>query len=156
MVHLARLCIHHIENTNIAYDMPEHEDPKILDDFAVLWRVLDEIDVCTYIEILLAPMIVAGLLGRVDVKATSTGSGGITALPRAVRHGVALGIAALYPKTMEPLRLGNVVEWQYPARVSGHAHPERAAHVFVCDYQESWPRPTARVSARRDVQRKQK
>ncbi|RCN48675.1 30S ribosomal protein S9 family protein [Ancylostoma caninum] len=60
-------------------------------------------------EILLAPMIVAGLLGRVDVKATSTGSGGITALPRAVRHGTALGIAALYPKTMEPLRLAGLL-----------------------------------------------
>ncbi|KAK6010513.1 hypothetical protein OSTOST_24459, partial [Ostertagia ostertagi] len=56
-------------------------------------------------EILLAPMIVAGLLGRVDVKATAKGAGGITALPRAVRHGTALGIAALYPKAMEPLRL---------------------------------------------------
>ncbi|KAK6745641.1 hypothetical protein RB195_012014 [Necator americanus] len=60
-------------------------------------------------EILLAPMIVAGLLGKVDVKATSTGSGGITALPRAVRHGTALGIAALYPKTMEPLRLAGLL-----------------------------------------------
>ncbi|XGW15029.1 hypothetical protein V3C99_000924 [Haemonchus contortus] len=60
-------------------------------------------------EILLAPMIVAGMLGRVDVKATSKGSGGITALPRAVRHGTALGIAALYPKTMEPLRLAGLL-----------------------------------------------
>lgn len=60
-------------------------------------------------EILLAPMLVAGLLGRVDVKATSTGSGGITALPRAVRHGAALGIAALYPKTVEPLRLAGLL-----------------------------------------------
>ncbi|KAK5983577.1 RhoGAP and Ras-association domain containing protein [Trichostrongylus colubriformis] len=56
-------------------------------------------------EILLAPMLVAGLLGRVDVKAKAVGSGGITALPRAVRHGTALGIAALYPEKMEPLRL---------------------------------------------------
>ncbi|VDO62621.1 unnamed protein product [Heligmosomoides polygyrus] len=54
-------------------------------------------------------MLVAGLLGRVDVKATSTGSGGITALPRAVRHGAALGIAALYPKTVEPLRLAGLL-----------------------------------------------
>ncbi|PIO60124.1 30S ribosomal protein S9 domain protein, partial [Teladorsagia circumcincta] len=54
-------------------------------------------------------MIVAGLLGRVDVKAKSSGSGGITALPRAVRHGTALGIAALYPEKMEPLRLAGLL-----------------------------------------------
>ena len=51
-------------------------------------------------------MIVANLLGKVDVTATSKGSGGATALPRAVRHGAALCIAALHPQTMEPLRLG--------------------------------------------------
>ncbi|KAJ1365730.1 hypothetical protein KIN20_026151 [Parelaphostrongylus tenuis] len=60
-------------------------------------------------EILLAPMIVAGVLGQVDVIATTTGSGGMTALPRAVRHGIALGIAALYPETMEPLRISGLL-----------------------------------------------
>ncbi|PIO67538.1 hypothetical protein TELCIR_10704 [Teladorsagia circumcincta] len=70
-----------------------------------IWERLASSDMLGIMEILLAPMIVAGLLGRVDVKAKSSGSGGITALPRAVRHGTALGIAALYPEKMEPLRL---------------------------------------------------
>uniref|UniRef100_A0A1I7WUU7 Sugar transporter SWEET1 n=1 Tax=Heterorhabditis bacteriophora TaxID=37862 RepID=A0A1I7WUU7_HETBA len=56
-------------------------------------------------EILLSPLLVSGFLGRVDVLATTSGSGGITVIPRAVRHGAALCIAALYPKTVEPLRL---------------------------------------------------
>ncbi|ETN86592.1 hypothetical protein NECAME_05896 [Necator americanus] len=86
-------------------------------------------------------MIVAGLLGKVDVKATSTGSGGITALPRAVRHGTALGIAALYPRTMEPLRLGNVVEWQCPARVWPRPSGKDRAYLFAITKSRDAARP---------------
>lgn len=58
-------------------------------------------------EILLAPLIVADKLGKVDVEAqVLEGPGGSTVIPRAVRHAVALGVAALYPETAEKLRLG--------------------------------------------------
>ena len=33
----------------------------------------------------------------------------MSAVPRAVRHGVALSVAALYPESVERLRLGTVV-----------------------------------------------
>ncbi|VDO55076.1 unnamed protein product [Haemonchus placei] len=84
--------------------MPKFGSASFLSDMVLF--VNESLNALLFREILLAPMIVAGMLGRVDVKARARGSGGITALPRAVRHGTALGIAALYPKTMEPLRLG--------------------------------------------------
>lgn len=47
------------------------------------------------------------LLEKVDVAATITeGPGGSSVVPRVVRHGAALGIAALYPDYCEKLRLG--------------------------------------------------
>lgn len=60
-------------------------------------------------EILLCPMIVSHLLGRVDVVAKTEGSGGTSAIPRAIRHGTALCIAALYPETTEKLRLAGLL-----------------------------------------------
>ncbi|CAI4229146.1 unnamed protein product [Auanema sp. JU1783] len=59
-------------------------------------------------EILLAPLIVSDLLDRVDVKA-NVENDGITALPKAVRHGTSLCIAALYPESMEALRLAGLL-----------------------------------------------
>ncbi|CAD6195948.1 unnamed protein product [Caenorhabditis auriculariae] len=76
-------------------------------------------------EILLAPLIVANLLGRVDVVATSECISttlpeapnktqverlpGQSSLPRAVRHGVALCLAALHPESFESLRLSGLL-----------------------------------------------
>uniref|UniRef100_A0A8R1HN27 Uncharacterized protein n=2 Tax=Caenorhabditis japonica TaxID=281687 RepID=A0A8R1HN27_CAEJA len=76
-------------------------------------------------EILLAPMIISKTLGRFDVFATTSSisaslpeapnrepiqrSGGMSALPRAVRHGAALCIAALHPEATEPLRLAGLL-----------------------------------------------
>ncbi|CAJ0574406.1 unnamed protein product, partial [Mesorhabditis spiculigera] len=60
-------------------------------------------------EILLCPLIVTNLIGQVDVVATSEGSGGETAVPRAVRHGVSLGLAALFPANEEKLRLAGLL-----------------------------------------------
>ncbi|CAI2347915.1 unnamed protein product [Caenorhabditis sp. 36 PRJEB53466] len=76
-------------------------------------------------EILLAPMIISQTLGRFDVKATTScvsnslpeapnkeilnRSGGMSSLPRAVRHGTALCIAALQPDVAEPLRLAGLL-----------------------------------------------
>ncbi|EGT53222.1 hypothetical protein CAEBREN_16751 [Caenorhabditis brenneri] len=76
-------------------------------------------------EILLAPMIISQTLGRFDVTATTEcisntlpeapnrepfkRSGGMSALPRAVRHGTALCVAALHPESIEPLRLSGLL-----------------------------------------------
>ncbi|CAJ0942258.1 unnamed protein product, partial [Mesorhabditis belari] len=62
-------------------------------------------------EVLLCPLIVANLIGQVDVKATTVGAGGATAVPRAVRHGTALGLAALFPDVEEKLRLAGLISW---------------------------------------------
>ncbi|CAI5444640.1 unnamed protein product [Caenorhabditis angaria] len=76
-------------------------------------------------EILLAPFIVSSTLGRFDVNATSvsisaetpeapnriqkTSIGGQSSLPRAVRHGTSLCIAALNPECTEKLRLSGLL-----------------------------------------------
>ena len=46
------------------------------------------------------------LLGKIDVVSEVEGPGGKTVIPRVVRHGVALAIAALFPEHFEKLRLG--------------------------------------------------
>lgn len=57
-------------------------------------------------ENLLAPLLIAEKFGQVDVEARIIhGPGGLAVIPRATRHAVALGIAALYPETKERLRL---------------------------------------------------
>uniref|UniRef100_F1L5E8 40S ribosomal protein S9 n=1 Tax=Ascaris suum TaxID=6253 RepID=F1L5E8_ASCSU len=60
-------------------------------------------------EILLAPLLVSDLLGLVDVDAEVEGPGGLSVVPRVVRHGTALGIAALYPEHTEKLRLSGLL-----------------------------------------------
>ncbi|KHN74746.1 putative 40S ribosomal protein S9, mitochondrial [Toxocara canis] len=60
-------------------------------------------------EILLAPLLVADLLGLVDIAAEVKGPGGLSVVPRVVRHGVALGIAALYPEHADKLRLAGLL-----------------------------------------------
>uniref|UniRef100_A0A0N5BPG1 28S ribosomal protein S9, mitochondrial n=1 Tax=Strongyloides papillosus TaxID=174720 RepID=A0A0N5BPG1_STREA len=60
-------------------------------------------------ECLVAPLLVADVMGRVDIEATTGGDGGQSALPKAVRHAVALGIAALYPKQFEKLKMSGLL-----------------------------------------------
>ncbi|CAB3401415.1 unnamed protein product [Caenorhabditis bovis] len=76
-------------------------------------------------EILLAPFIVSSTLGRFDVEASSVcistllpespnrkplmRSGGQSSLPRAVRHGTSLCVAALLPEKTELLRLAGLL-----------------------------------------------
>uniref|UniRef100_A0A914ZBF6 Uncharacterized protein n=1 Tax=Panagrolaimus superbus TaxID=310955 RepID=A0A914ZBF6_9BILA len=56
-------------------------------------------------ENLIAPLIVTEMFGRVDIEAKVLNEQyGLSIVPRAVRHGVSLGIAALYPETKEKLR----------------------------------------------------
>ncbi len=74
-------------------------------------------------EVLLSPMLVTGMFGKVDVAAEVTrtlggnikGHGnrhhGHMVVPRAVRTGAALGIAALYPEHKETLRLGGAASF---------------------------------------------
>uniref|UniRef100_A0AC35U1Q6 28S ribosomal protein S9, mitochondrial n=1 Tax=Rhabditophanes sp. KR3021 TaxID=114890 RepID=A0AC35U1Q6_9BILA len=60
-------------------------------------------------ETLIAPLIVADVLGKVDIEVTTSGDGGLSAVPRAVRHAVALGIAAIYPQQVERLRISGLL-----------------------------------------------
>lgn len=56
----------------------------------------------------MAPLILTDKLGLVDVEANVVeGPGGLTATPRAIRHGLSLGLAALYPEFKQRLRFGN-------------------------------------------------
>jgi small subunit ribosomal protein S9 len=56
-------------------------------------------------ENLIAPLIVTEMFGRVDIEAKVLNEQyGLSIVPRAVRHGVSLGIAALFPETKDKLR----------------------------------------------------
>uniref|UniRef100_A0A7E4W0J4 37S ribosomal protein S9, mitochondrial n=1 Tax=Panagrellus redivivus TaxID=6233 RepID=A0A7E4W0J4_PANRE len=56
-------------------------------------------------ENLASPLIATNMFGRVDIEAkVLEGPYGLSIVPRAVRHGVSLGIAALFPDAVEPLR----------------------------------------------------
>jgi len=56
-------------------------------------------------ECLVAPLILTDKFGQVDIEATSeSGFDGQTTTPRAIRHGVSLGLAALYPEFKQRLR----------------------------------------------------
>ncbi|MFH4979327.1 hypothetical protein AB6A40_006036 [Gnathostoma spinigerum] len=74
--------------------------------YVVNGQTLDDFRSLQAREIFLSPMIITDLLGKVDVIARVEGAGGPSVVPRVVRHGVALGIAALYPDHFEKLRLG--------------------------------------------------
>uniref|UniRef100_A0AC34QC17 Ribosomal protein S9 n=1 Tax=Panagrolaimus sp. JU765 TaxID=591449 RepID=A0AC34QC17_9BILA len=56
-------------------------------------------------ENLIAPLLVTDMFGRVDIEArVLEGPYGLSIVPRAVRHGASLGIAALFPETVEKLK----------------------------------------------------
>ncbi|CAD5220982.1 unnamed protein product [Bursaphelenchus xylophilus] len=61
-------------------------------------------------ENFIAPLIITGRLGKVDVAVKiEEGPGGISAVPRAARHALSLGLAALYPNTKNMLRLAGLL-----------------------------------------------
>jgi len=62
-------------------------------------------------EVLLCPMIVTDLLGEIDIegKTKEESSTGEMVVPRAIRHGTALSIAALFPDKKEILRLSGLL-----------------------------------------------
>uniref|UniRef100_A0A1I8BLI5 28S ribosomal protein S9, mitochondrial n=1 Tax=Meloidogyne hapla TaxID=6305 RepID=A0A1I8BLI5_MELHA len=63
-------------------------------------------------EILLSPLIVTGLLGKVDIEAKVIhGVGGKSVTPRAIRTATALALAALYPDLAERLRLAGMLNY---------------------------------------------
>lgn len=62
-------------------------------------------------EILLTPLLITDLLGKVDVSAELVGKGGTSVIPRVVRHGLSLCLAALYPEFETKLRLGFFFEF---------------------------------------------
>jgi ribosomal protein S9 len=58
-------------------------------------------------EVLIAPLLLTNKFDLVDVEATHVeGPGGQTVTPRAIRQGLSLGLAALYPECKELLRFG--------------------------------------------------
>ncbi|VDN02707.1 unnamed protein product [Thelazia callipaeda] len=61
-------------------------------------------------EVFLAPLIVTNLLGKVDITGRITdGPGGSSVIPRIIRHGASLCIAALFPEHFEKLRLAGLL-----------------------------------------------
>lgn len=55
----------------------------------------------------MAPLLLTDLFGKVDIDAKFiSGNYGETVVPRAIRHGTSLCIAALFPEYREILRLG--------------------------------------------------
>jgi ribosomal protein S9 len=63
-------------------------------------------------EIILSPLIVTGLLGKVDIEAKVIfGVGGKSVTPRAIRTATGLALAALYPDLAERLRLAGMLNY---------------------------------------------
>ncbi|MCP9259421.1 hypothetical protein DINM_002368 [Dirofilaria immitis] len=61
-------------------------------------------------EIFLAPLIVTDLLGKLDITSKITdGPGGASVIPRIIRHGASLCIAALFPEYFDKLRLAGLL-----------------------------------------------
>ncbi|VDO32829.1 unnamed protein product [Onchocerca flexuosa] len=61
-------------------------------------------------EIFLAPLIVTDLLGKLDITGKITdGPGGASVIPRIIRHGASLCIAALFPEHFDKLRLAGLL-----------------------------------------------
>uniref|UniRef100_A0A2K6WIF7 Uncharacterized protein n=1 Tax=Onchocerca volvulus TaxID=6282 RepID=A0A2K6WIF7_ONCVO len=61
-------------------------------------------------EIFLAPLIVTDLLGKLDITGKITdGRGGASVIPRIIRHGASLCIAALFPEHFDKLRLAGLL-----------------------------------------------
>lgn len=57
----------------------------------------------------MCPLIITDLLGKVDVDAMIVeGTGGTSAVPKAVRHGTSVAVAALFPEYREMLRIGKI------------------------------------------------
>jgi ribosomal protein S9 len=55
----------------------------------------------------MSPLILTDMFDKVDVEATLVeGPGGTTSTARAIRHGLSLGLAALYPEFKQRLRFG--------------------------------------------------
>lgn len=75
-----------------------------------LWQGTDFLfilssDLLNFRENLVAPLIVTDMFGRIDIEAkVLEGPYGLSIVPRAVRHGASLGIAALFPETKTKLR----------------------------------------------------
>uniref|UniRef100_A0A1I8EGI0 Uncharacterized protein n=4 Tax=Wuchereria bancrofti TaxID=6293 RepID=A0A1I8EGI0_WUCBA len=61
-------------------------------------------------EIFLAPLIVTDLLGKLDITGKITdGPGGNSVIPRIIRYGTSLCIAALFPEHFDKLRLAGLL-----------------------------------------------
>ncbi|VIO91496.1 Uncharacterized protein BM_BM7784 [Brugia malayi] len=61
-------------------------------------------------EIFLAPLIVTDLLGKLDITGKITdGPGGTSVIPRIIRYGTSLCIAALFPEHFDKLRLAGLL-----------------------------------------------
>jgi len=78
--------------------------------FTVNGHTFDEFRSLQAREILLSPLIVTDLFGKVDIHVTvDNGPGGESVIPRASRHAVSLCLAALFPDVSEKLRLAGLL-----------------------------------------------
>ncbi|TKR64289.1 hypothetical protein L596_024851 [Steinernema carpocapsae] len=78
--------------------------------FTVNGQHYDEFRTILAREILISPLIVTDLFGKVDIRVTvDDGPGGLSVIPRVSRHAVSLCLAALYPDLFERLRLAGLL-----------------------------------------------
>ncbi|KAK0420879.1 hypothetical protein QR680_014942 [Steinernema hermaphroditum] len=78
--------------------------------FTVNGQYYDEFRSIQAREILMSPLIITDLFGKVDIRVTvDSGSAGLSVLPRVARHAVSLCLASLYPDTYEKLRLSGLL-----------------------------------------------
>lgn len=64
----------------------------------------------------MAPLLLTDKFGLVDVEATYISGGGQTSTPRAIRHGLSMGLAVLYPECKEKLRFG----WLFLSKIESN------------------------------------
>ncbi|VBB32828.1 unnamed protein product [Acanthocheilonema viteae] len=80
-------------------------------------------------EIFLAPLIVTDLLGKLDITGKITdGPGGASVIPRIIRHGASLCIAALFPEHFDKLRLAGLLTSD-PRRRERHKINQKGARA---------------------------
>ncbi|VDK71066.1 unnamed protein product [Litomosoides sigmodontis] len=84
-------------------------------------------------EIFLAPLIVTDLLGKLDITGKITdGPGGASVIPRIIRYGASLCIAALFPEHFEKLRLAGLLTSDPRKRERYKINQKGARAKWIC------------------------
>uniref|UniRef100_A0A183E324 PNPLA domain-containing protein n=1 Tax=Gongylonema pulchrum TaxID=637853 RepID=A0A183E324_9BILA len=84
-------------------------------------------------EIFMTPLIVTDLLGEVDIIGNITdGPGGASVIPRIIRQGASLCIAALFPEHFDKLRLAGLLTHDPRTRERCKINQKGARAKWIC------------------------